>query len=78
MFIKIKKYLDNGGFVTFDVHFNLGGNHAFSVFGYKEISYDEIYVEILNPWREGYYCENNIKNMMVIKIYQMRKRKNLI
>ena len=66
MFNKIKKYIDNGGFVNFGVFFNIRKDgkidgHAYSVIGYKEFPYDEALIEILNPWRAGYYCENNIK-----------------
>ena len=73
---KIKKYLDFNGLVTFGVYFNIEGEHAFSVIGYKEDYNREFYVEILNPWHSGEYLENNIfKKSEFFKLSSDARRK---
>ena len=61
--LKIKKYLDYRGLITFAVYFNMTeGGHALSVIGYKEnYEKNELLIEILNPWHSGNYIYNNIK-----------------
>ena len=57
---KIVKYINFGGIITFDVFYNLGSAHEYSLQGYKFNSNGDIFIEIINPHRKGRYSEENI------------------
>ena len=54
--------------------------HALSVIGYKELSEENkgnMLIQILNPWLEGEYLENNIKKDSEYKLLNEEEKKYL-
>ena len=58
--LKIIKYIDLGGIISFGVFFNLGGGHAYSLYGYIIDEKGNMLIIIINPNRIGNYAEENI------------------
>ena len=57
---KIKKYIDLGGLIAFGVFFNKEEGHAYSLIDYKIDENENMFIELINPNREGGYEEENI------------------
>ena len=57
---KIRRYIDLGGVIAFGVFFNIKKGHAYSLIDYKFDENGIMFIEIVNPNRQGDYVEENI------------------
>lgn len=57
---KIRRYIDLGGIIAFGVFYDKNNGHAYSLIDCKPDKNGNMFIEIVNPNRQGGYAEENI------------------